>query len=556
MRKRIVKTTFFTAFLVLIVSLGIVCGAMYRYYSDALFDELRAEADLIYTGFTLAGDEYLELLETGDIRPGNIDTRVTLISADGTVLYDSNADAGEMDNHLSREEVAEAMTGKSGEAVRVSKTLTEKHAYIAKLLPDGRVLRVSGTQIRAFSLILSMKWYIIGAAAVSLAVAYVAARYTSKRIVAPINAIDPDSPEPNVDYEELSPLIRKLIRQKEDIADRMSELRRRQREFNVITENMCEGLLMIDDRTEVLAYNSAALTLLGTDESDAGGSVFAMNRNDVFRHGVESALRGDHTEALMPTAGRVCRVIASPVTRRGEVTGAVILIIDETEKEERETLRREFTSNVSHELKTPLTSIYGVADLLLSGLVKPEDTQGFVKTIHDESGRLITLIDDIIRLSRLDEDHAPAEREEVDLYILADSVISRLSADPCGIAFELEGGETVVNGVRVILDEMVYNLCENAVKYNVSGGKVRVTVSSEGADAVITVDDSGIGIPEGERSRVFERFYRVDKSHSKKIGGTGLGLSIVKHAVMYHGGSVTVSDSDLGGTRMTVRIKK
>lgn len=556
MRKRIIKNTFLTALLVLVLSLTLVCGAMYRYYSEELMEELRAEAEFIYSGFLVAGEEYLDILEKEYIHPAGVDTRITLIAPDGGVLYDSSADPESMDNHLDREEVAEALSGDSGEAVRVSKTLTEKHAYIAKLLPDGRVLRVSGTQVRALSLVYSMRWYIIISVAVSLAVAYFISRRIARRIVEPISEINPEVPELDGGYEELSPLIRKLNRQKWDIADQSSTLRRKQRELSVITENMREGLLMIDDRREIVSCNASALDLLGAHTADIGGSIFALNRSEAFRGAIERALEGEHTESLINSGGLVCRLIASPVKRYGDVTGAVILIMDETEKQERESLRREFTSNVSHELKTPLTSIYGASDLLLSGMVKPEDEQNFVKIIHDESGRLITLIEDIMRLSRLDENFPAEEREEVELYSLAESVTERLKTNSAGVTLTVTGEETTVSGVRVILDEMMYNLCENAVKYNVPNGHVRVNVSSDVEDAVIAVDDSGIGIPETERGRIFERFYRVDKSHSKKIGGTGLGLSIVKHAVMYHGGTVTVTDSDLGGTRMTVRIKK
>ncbi len=556
MRERIVKSTFFTAMLVLVISLAIVCGAVYRYYSDRLLDELRAEADLIFSGYTAAGEEYIEMLDGEYTGEDGSNTRITLIDVDGTVLYDSSAEAEQMDNHLNREEVNEALSGKPGEAVRVSETLTEKQAYIARLLPDGKVLRVSGTQMRVPSLLFSIRWYIIAAVAVSLAVAYITAKNTAHRIVNPINAINPEVPEIDGEYEELSPLIQKLNRQKWDIADQSSELRRKQRELSVITENMREGLLMIDNRMEILSCNASALELLGAQTADVGGNVLALNRSEAFRRTIENALAGKHTEELMNTGGLVCRIIAGPVRRYGEVTGVVILILDETEKQERESLRREFTSNVSHELKTPLTSIYGISDMLLSGIVKPEHVNEFIQTIHDESGRLITLVEDIIRLSQLDEESVPDGAEPVDLYSLAQAVIGRLRDNPLGVTIELCGESTEVIGVSTILDEMFYNLCENAVKYNVEDGRVLVTVTSDGGDAVITVDDSGIGIPESERSRVFERFYRVDKSHSKKIGGTGLGLSIVKHAVMYHGGTVTVSDSDLGGTRMTVRISK
>ncbi len=556
MKRRIIKSTFFTAFLVLVISLGLVCGAMYRHYSDALFDELRAEAELIYSGIAAGGEEYLELVFRDDVHPVNVSTRITIVDTDGTVLYDSNADESSMENHLDREEIAEALSGEDGEAVRYSKTLTEKSVYIAKLLPDGRVLRVSGTQVRVPSLLFSMRWYIAGAVGVSLALAYFTARYTAKRIVRPINSINPDCPEVSVEYEELSPLISKLNRQKDDIASQMSELRRRQREFTVIAENMREGLLMIDRRAEILAYNSSALELLSADEHDTESGVFALNRSEGFREAVDAALGGEHMENQIPVGEKICRLIVSPVRRHEEVTGAVILILDETEKEQRETLRREFTSNVSHELKTPLTSIYGISDLLLSGMVKAEDVPGFVKNIHHESGRLISLIEDIIRLSRLDEDSAPAQRETVDLFALAEDVAGRLSDNSDGVTFEICGERVEICGVRVILDEMLYNICENAVKYNVPGGKVRVALKSEGENAVITVDDSGIGIPESERTRVFERFYRVDKSHSRKIGGTGLGLSIVKHGASYHGGSVAVADSDLGGTRIVVTLKK
>ncbi len=389
-------------------------------------------------------------------------------------------------------------------------------------------------------------------AAVFLA-APAAASLISRRISAPLSQIDPENLPDAEEYPELADMLHRLHRQNELIGKQMNDLRRQREEFRAITENMDEGFILIDKGTEILSYNASALRHLGRDKS-GGGSVFDLNRSAPFCAAAGEALMGQHNEKTLEHDGRVYQLIANPVTENGQTDGAVIVILDITEKRQREQMRREFTSNVSHELKTPLTSIYGISDMLQSGMVKAEDIPRFAETIHKESGRMITLVEDTIRLSQLDEDSIPYEREDVDLYAAAAEILSRLrpAAESRSIALSLEGESRTVHGVRTILWEIVSNLCDNAVKYNRDGGSVCVRVAEERGRCALTVADTGIGIPKEHLDRVCERFYRVDKSHSRAIGGTGLGLSIVKHGVAYHGGEMKITSVPDEGT--TVKI--
>ena len=376
----------------------------------------------------------------------------------------------------------------------------------------------------------------------------------SKRILRPVNAIDLEHPEQSEVYEELSPLLSKIYNQNRVIDSQIEELQRKQAEFTAITENMSEGFLVIDDHTDLLSYNSGALRLLGAEAGLSRRSVLALNRSEGFRKAVELSLSGEHCEQLFEREGRYLQIIANPVYHEEHVAGAVLVILDITEKHARESMRREFTANVSHELKTPLTSISGTAEIIKNGFVKPEDIPHFAGNIYDEAQRLITLIGDIMRLSQLDEDSVPFEKGPVDLYELASSVLCRLeaAAGKRGISLTLSGEHATVNGVSQVLDEMVFNLCDNAVKYSRENGHVRVFVSEENGHVALRVEDDGIGIPAADQARVFERFYRVDKSHSKEIGGTGLGLSIVKHGAAFHNARVAL-ESELGkGTTVTV----
>ncbi len=414
----------------------------------------------------------------------------------------------------------------------------------AVLLAVLAAYAVSGTVIETPFTLLFVAVFLAAPAAASI---------ISRKITAPLAQIDPENPPDAEDYPELGDMLHRLHRQNELIGKQMNDLRRQREEFRAITENMDEGFILIDKETEILSYNASALRHLGRDKS-GGGSVFDLNRSAPFCAAVGEALMGQHNEKTLEHDGRVYQLIANPVTENGQTDGAVIVILDITEKRQREQMRREFTSNVSHELKTPLTSIYGISDMLRSGMVKAEDISRFAETIHKESGRMITLVEDTIRLSQLDEDSIPYEKEDVDLYAAAAEILSRLrpAAECRSITLSLAGESHTVYGVRTILWEIVSNLCDNAVKYNRDGGSVSVCVTEEAGRCVLIVADTGIGIPREHLDRVCERFYRVDKSHSRAIGGTGLGLSIVKHGVAYHGGEMKITSVPDEGT--TVKI--
>lgn len=485
------------------------------------------------------------------------DVRITWIADDGTVLYDNYTDAAELENHGDREEFQEALESGSGQSVRYSSTQMEKIIYYAIKLNDGSVLRVSDTQYTLLSILIVMLSPILLILIVSLILAAVFAGRISKSIIKPINAIDLEHPENAETYDELAPLLEKIDAQNKQIARQMEELRSRRREFESITENMAEGLVIVGHMAEVLTCNPSALKILNADKVPHKQSVLTLNRSEVFRHSVDSALAGKPSEVDLEIGGKVYRLIASPVRAADteDVIGATLIILDITEKNERERLRREFTANVSHELKTPLTSISGNAEIIKNGIVKPEDVPHFAENIYKEAGRLISLVNDIIKLSKLDEGGGEITKEPVDLSEIASEVSDslRAQAERRAISSEIHTEKAVIMGIRPILTEMIYNLWENAIKYNKEGGKLYVDIANECQDGrksvKFSIRDTGIGIPSADLERIFERFYRVDKSHSKEIGGTGLGLSIVKHGARLHGAEITVkSEIDKGST--------
>ena len=489
---------------------------------------------------------------------GTFENRITYIGQDGTVLFDNEADPATMENHLGREEVVAAKQSGTGTAIRESYTMSEMTVYCARVIGYGCIVRVAGTMDTVAARIAGMWWevllVVIIAAMVSLGVAAIVARV----VVKPINSIDLKNPDIGESYSEIAPLLHRISEQNHEIDQQIAELTRSRKEFSLITENMSEGFIIIDSRTEVLSYNTAALKILGSDFTGSSRSVLVLNRSEAFRSAVEDALAGKRSETDLTLSEKIYQVIATPAFTGSSVTGAVMIILDITEKEAREELRREFTSNVSHELKTPLTTIYGISDMLVGGIVKPEDIPGFAKNIRDEAGRMITLIQDILKLSQLDENTFSDQRERVDLYELAQSAAERLrpQADEKHVTISVTGERSEFTGIATVLEEMIYNLLDNAVKYNKQGGRADVDVRSSGDDIVVTVSDTGIGVPADSIDRIFERFYRADKSHSRKIGGTGLGLSIVKHGVSLHGGSITVKSSEGSGTTFTMALPK
>ena len=536
--------------LVTILLSSLLVTIVYYANSDArMKSEVREETRFVRGAVELSGQDYLATVE-------NTANRITLIDTDGTVLYDNQADPATMENHSDREEFQEASTAGAGEATRISDTIAEQTFYYAVKLQNGQVLRVAATTDSVFAAVLAVLPWILGVEVLVAVCTVLFSNFLTKKIVAPINRLDLDHPADNEIYDELSPLLGKISRQNEVIAQQIKSLREKQEEFTSITENMSEGFLVLDNNTDILSYNTSALRLLGAEAVPAEShvSALALNRSAGFRSAVDGALAGKRSEQLVRQGGRCCQVMANPVLRDGEVEGAVVVILDITEREERENLRREFTANVSHELKTPLTSISGFAEIIKNGIVKPEDIPRFAGNIYEESQRLVTLVDDILNLSRLDEADVQLEREDFDLSSLARDVAGRLktSAKKNGVVITVIGDKAEINGVKSIVDEMVFNLVDNAVKYNKQNGRVTVTVDSSSDGTALTVTDTGIGIPQADVDRVFERFYRVDKSHSKEIGGTGLGLSIVKHGAAFHNAKVSLQSTEGEGT--TVRL--
>ena len=550
MTKRVFRSIFLASLAVLLATLALILGALYTYFSDVQAEQLRLQTALVAHALEREGVSYFDGLDTAD-------RRITWIAADGTVLYDSRSDSGGMENHLEREEVKAALATGSGTSFRYSDTLMERYIYTAQRLSDGTVLRLSMSQRSVLFLMGGMLSPLVFIFLAACLLAGVLSYRVSKKIVKPLSEIDLKHPEQVETYDELSPFLQRIAAQNREIDARMAEIRKQQQEFSMITENMSEGLFVVDRNYQILSYNKSAMQIFGMDPRQEHENLLAVNRSEGFRNAVDSALKGRHTQENLELNGRVYQIIANAVCQPDfaeDMVGAVILVLDVTEKEAQEQYRREFTANVSHELKTPLTSISGIAEIIRNGIVKPEDIPHFAGKIYDESQRLITLIGDIIKLSRLDENQVPMERETVDMLEMARDVVQQLSsvARKNGVTLVANGTHGQVQGVRQVLGEMVYNLCENAVKYNRAGGRVWVDVQQVADHVVLRVKDTGIGIPAAEQGRIFERFYRVDKSHSKAVGGTGLGLSIVKHGAALHHATISVSSEPEQGTEITL----
>ncbi|MGM9556934.1 MAG: ATP-binding protein [Oscillospiraceae bacterium] len=543
---KIFRNAFLIGICVLLACSALFFGVMFSNYESQAFDKLAIEADYIAHAVERIGPSYLDTLSGDD--------RVTLIDADGTVLFDNAADIDTLSNHLDREEIAEAREDGVGQSSRYSQTLLERNHYYAVRLSNGSVLRVACTQTSMAAMLLMLLTPFLWVTLLILVLCGVIAFRLAKQITKPINAIDLDHPEIDGAYSELQPLVDRLRQQNRTIHEQMDELRLRQQEFSAITENMREGFLLVDGKTSILSSNHSAMQLLQLDGGGAGANLYQSCRRDEILRVVDTALSGNHDELLLCLDESTWQVVANPVISSGQVVGAVIIFIDVTEREQREALRREFSANVSHELKTPLTSISGFAELMKEGLVPVEKMREFSGDIYRESRRLIDLIDDIIKLSRLDEDSSLFTREMVDLYPLAEQVLEQLraAASRQTVTLSLTGRHAEIEGVPHLLSEMIYNLCDNAIKYNVPGGKVTVSIEKSGTQTVLRVSDTGIGIPYAHQNRVFERFYRVDKSHSKDVGGTGLGLSIVKHAAQYHGARVELKSEPGKGSTFSV----
>ena len=550
MNKRIFRSILLVAGVVLLASFLIILDCLYGYFGNLQEGQLRDELSLAVSAVEEEGESYLSRL-----KPENY--RLTWVGEDGGVLYDTQADAGQMENHGDRTEIQDALRLGQGQSSRYSSTLMEKTLYFARRLKDGSVLRISVSRATAWRLVLGMLQPVLVVLAAALILSGLLAGQLSKKIVEPLNHLDLEHPLDNDCYEEISPLLNRINRQHEEIQQQMRVMRQRTDEFNQIIGNMQEGLVLLDEKEIVLSINAAALKLFGAEEGCVGRSFLTVDRSHEVGQAIQQALSDGHAEIRCHRNGRVYQFDLSRINSDGRAVGAVLLAFDITEQEYAERNRREFTANVSHELKTPLQGILGSAELIEKGMVQPEDVPHFIAQIRTEATRMVTLIGDIIRLSQLDEgDEMP--REKVELLSLAEEVTDSLKDEAAKkkVTLAVEGQAASIEGVRRLLYEIFYNLCDNAIKYNLPGGSVHFFVDSSEKSVAVKVTDTGIGIPAEDQSRVFERFYRVDKSHSKASGGTGLGLSIVKHAVQYHHGTIELKSEPGKGTEITCVFPK
>ncbi|MGM9578309.1 MAG: ATP-binding protein [Evtepia sp.] len=548
MTGKIFRSCFLVGLAAILVCSGLFLAIMANQYEQEIYRQMEQEAAYVSRGLEGTGVDYFAGLAASQ--------RLTWVDDDGTVLYDSAADPASMENHLNREEIAQALQTGEGRSEHLSTTVLEKTLYYAVRLDDGTVLRVACTRSTVGAMVLGVVQPLLWVVVLALVLSGILASRLARQITKPINSLDLENPRLDETYEELFPLVSRLREQNRTITRQMDDLSRRQREFTALAENMSEGVLLLDSKGTLLSGNQSAYALLGQEEQPT------MLRPDNCRREIweaaEKALAGRHAETLMTADTRIFEILASPVAANGQVTGAVILMVDVTEREERESLRREFSANVSHELKTPLTSISGFAELMKEGLVEPDKMKEFAGDIYKECSQLIALVDDILKLSRLDEGSQELTTEAVDLYTLSGDILENLRpmAAKRNITLRLEGDHQIIQGVWRILNEMVYNLCDNAIKYNKDGGRVTVRVSGTEESAVLSVADTGIGISKGQQERVFERFYRVDKSHSRRVGGTGLGLSIVKHGAQYHNARLVLDSEPGTGTTITLTFRK
>lgn len=551
MTKKIFKSIMFVCALVLTVGLAAVMGILYSNFDGQMRKELSKEAAYLTYGVEQQGVDYLKNIKDKS-------ARITYIDQDGTVLFDNEADVSEMKNHSDRTEFQKAEKYGAGESSRYSDTLSEKTIYYALRLKDGTVLRVSGTQDSVLALVENLIFPLCGLLCLMLILSGIMASAISKRIVKPINELDLESPEENRIYEELSPLLSKIHRQNREIQNQLELAKQQQEEFALITENMQEGLIVIDKYTMILSANSSAWNLFHMDRVCQGESVYCLDREEEFRHAIEQVLSGEHTELVLKLNGSDIQLIANPVIRDKKTEGAVVLLVNVTEKLERESLRREFSANVSHELKTPLTSISGFAEIMQGGLVKNEDIPKFAGRIYKESQRLLQLVEDVIQISQLDEEKTSYVWEPVDVYQVCKNAFESLKekAKRLNVHLYICGERMKMEAVRTLLEEAIYNVCDNAIKYNRNDGSVSVFLTQTAQEIQIVVKDTGVGIPKEDQNIVFERFYRVDKSHSKEIGGTGLGLSIVKHAVGALKGCVILRSEEGNGTEICMKFPK
>ena len=550
MKRRIFLSIFFSSFLALILTASLAVGLLYSNSAKSVKSKLAAETFYISKAVEDSSNALGYIKEIGK---GGAN-RITLVSPDGTVVYDNYASPESMENHLTRPEISSALTFGRGESTRLSDTLGSKNYYYAIRLDSGSVLRVSETADSLFGVIRDSSSWVILILLITLLIAIFVAKFLTEAIISPINKLDLDSPLSNKEYEELSPLLLRMEKQKLHIKRQLEELSAKKKELEYITESMSEAMVIFGHSGAVLSGNRSARRLFDFYE---GASYLRLSRDISYIGAVEKALGGTPETVIMKLFGRIYQLSVSPVQIEHEDFAAVLFAMDITEKEENEKMRREFSANVSHELKTPLTSIMGYAEIIQNGIAKAGDVPNFAGRIRCEASRLLTLIEDIMKLSILDEKTISNEFSSVDLLTLSESVSEELAlkAKERDISFSVEGTSVSINGISSTLHEMLYNLCDNAINYNKNGGSVKVTVSKEDDRAILSVSDTGVGIAPEHQERIFERFYRVDKSHSKETGGTGLGLSIVKHGAKLHRAEIKI-DSRIGeGTTISLIFK-
>lgn len=551
MTKRIFRTILIVAIGVFFACALIFMTVLYDYFSGVQQNQLKIQTDLASQGVKNEGLEYLKGLSIKDYR-------ITWIGTDGSVLYDSISNPDEMENHFEREEVKEALAEGYGDSTRYSNTLTQRYLYSAKRLSDGTVIRLSVAQKSLIMLTLGMVQPIFIIFIFVIILSIVLAYRLSKKIVKPLNELNLDDPLSNEEYDEISPLLRRIDSQQTKIKAQSDALRQKQSEFETVTKGMSEGIILLDSKGEILSLNRAANDLLGTGDNAIGKDILSVNGNLKITDLIRKAESRKYAEKTIELSNNKYRVSADPVISDDKISGIVLLILDVTEKEKAEEIRREFTANVSHELKTPLQTISGSAELMANNMVNSEYIVDFSKKIYTESQRMIRLVEDIIKLSHLDEGAEDMNFSEVDLYTIASETIDSLKAeaDKFDISILLTGDHGILYCIPQLINSIIYNLCDNAIKYNKKGGSVVVSIKNDENNVILSVKDTGIGIPTQHQERIFERFYRVDKSHSKEIGGTGLGLSIVKHAVRLHNGTIDLKSVLGEGSEFIVKFSK
>lgn len=549
MKRRFFRFSALLAALSVLLTSLLVTVAAHRGFSVEIRREVQADATYLSAGISLYGVDYLSRMQ---LMPGH---RITLIDPDGTVRYDSRSNPAAMENHADRPEVREALKNGEGEDTRVSTTLRDQTYYYALRLDDGSVFRMGSASASVLAVYDSLFFLVLLIVLFGCLISALISSRMTKKLIRPINEIDLDAPEQSPAYEEIVPLLSRIKRQKDQISQQTQELDRQRIHLAAITENMDEGLLVLDAEGVVLSCNKSAQRLLSIYEAHPVGlNILSLNRSNQLREAVQTATQGMSVSQVIALSGHYCQLIVSPVRSGQSMGGLILILVDVTERQEREKLRREFTANVSHELKTPLTAISGYAEIMMNGVVKPQDVPEFAQSIYQESQRLIALVRDLMFLSRLEEGVAPP-MEQVNLLEIAESAVDslRAKAESFSVQLSVSGEAVQLAGIPSVLQELLYNLLDNAIKYNRPQGSVQVTVALEEGAAVLRVQDTGIGIPKEEQGRVFERFYRVDKSHNKEIEGTGLGLAIVKHGAALHEAEIALQSSE-SGTLFTFRF--